>query len=95
MKVQLFHVDTTGATDVSSLDSLAGEGWTPVRKTLLYDFGASFRPDNLEGMTFGPELPDGDRTLVVVSDDNFLALQSTQIVALRLHRAHSATRGGS
>jgi 3-phytase len=82
-------VDTAGATDVSGRDSLSGEDWTPVRKTLLYDFP---NPDNLEGMTFGPELPDGDRTLVVVSDDNFLILQSTQIVALRLH---SATRAGS
>ena len=96
MKVQLFHVDTAGTTDVSSLDSLAGEGWTPVRKTLLYDFGSSFRPDNLEGMTFGPELPNGDRMLIVISDDNFLALQSTQIVVLRLpRRLHSDVRGGS
>ncbi|MES1240834.1 MAG: esterase-like activity of phytase family protein [Acidobacteriota bacterium] len=95
MKVQLFLVDTDGATDVSRLESLAEAGWTPVRKTLLYDFNSAFAPDNLEGMAFGPDLPDGDhrdRTLVVVSDDNFLALQSTQVVALRLH---SATRGGS
>jgi len=44
-------------------------------------------------MTFGPDLPDGDRTLVLMSDDNFKPLlQQTQIVALRLH---SAVRGGS
>jgi 3-phytase len=66
-----------------------------VRKTLLYDFSTGFAPDNLEGMTFGPVLPDGDRTLVLVSDDNFVILQATQIVALRLHSAHSATRAGS
>lgn len=95
-EVQLFLVDTAGATDVSGLESLAGEGWTPVRKTLIYDFARSgFVPDNLEGMTFGPALPDGDRTLVLVSDDNFGANQQTQIVALRLHSAHSATRAGS
>ena len=46
----------------------------------------------LEGIAFGPELPDGDRTLVLVSDDNFQPFQQTQIIALRLH---SATRGGS
>jgi hypothetical protein len=91
-EVQLFLVDTDGATDVSGVESLAAGGWTPVRKTLLYDFGSAFEPDNLEGVTFGPELPDGDRTLVVVSDDNFDEKQATQIVALRLH---SATRGGS
>jgi hypothetical protein len=92
MEVQLFLVDTSVATDVSGRESLAGEDWTPVHKTLLYDFSAGFAPDNLEGMTFGPELPDGDRTLVLVSDDNFVILQATQIVALRLH---SATRAGS
>jgi len=94
MKVQLFHVSLDGATDVSGMESLAGQTYTPVRKTLLYDFARSgFVPDNLEGMTFGPALPDGDRTLVLVSDDNFKALvQQTQIVALRLH---SDVRGGS
>jgi hypothetical protein len=91
-EVQIFLVDTAGATDVSGLESLAGKDWTPVRKTLLFDFGSAFEPDNLEGMTFGPELPDGDRTLVVISDDNFKPGQATQIVALRLH---SATRAGS
>lgn len=91
-EVQLFLVDTGGATDVSGVESLAAGGWTPVRKTLLYDFGSAFEPDNLEGMTFGPELPDGDRTLIVISDDNFDEKQATQVVALRLH---SATLGGS
>jgi hypothetical protein len=89
MEVQLFHVSTDGATEVSGMESLAGKSYTPVRKTLLYSFES---PDNLEGMTFGPDLPDGDRTLVLVSDDNFQPFQQTQIVALRLH---SATRGGS
>jgi hypothetical protein len=91
-EVQLFLVDTAGATDVSGVESLAETGWTPVRKTLLYDVSSAFEPDNLEGMTFGPKLPDGDRTLVLVSDDNFDEKQATQIVALRLH---SATRAGS
>lgn len=92
MEVQLFQVTLEGATDVSNLDSLAVEIWTPVRKELLFDFaGAGFTPDNLEGIAFGPDLPGGSRTLVLVSDDNFDRLQQTQIVVLR----YSATRGGS
>jgi hypothetical protein len=86
-KIQLYRVSTAGATDVSGFDSLAspaGRTWTPVRKTLVFDFaGAGFSPDNLEGMTFGPSLPDGSRTLVLVSDNNFELFQRTQIVALR------------
>jgi hypothetical protein len=87
--IQLFRVSPAAATDVSGMESLAGplagRNWTPARKTLVYDFArAGFIPDNLEGMTFGPTLPDGSRTLVLVSDNNFEPLQKTQIVALRL-----------
>jgi hypothetical protein len=83
--IQLFRVSPAGATDVSGVESLAGQSWTPARKTLVYDFARSgLVPDNLEGMTFGPTLPDGSRTLVLVSDNNFDPLQKTQIVALRL-----------
>ncbi|HEY4562457.1 MAG TPA: esterase-like activity of phytase family protein [Thermoanaerobaculia bacterium] len=87
--IQIFRVSPAGATDVSGVESLAGplagRNWTPVRKTLVYDFARSgLVPDNLEGMAFGPALPDGSRTLVLVSDNNFEPLQKTQIVALRL-----------
>jgi hypothetical protein len=37
--------------------------------------------DNLEGMTRGPRLPDGRRTLVLVSDKNFSTAQVTQLLA--------------
>ncbi|HKI06736.1 MAG TPA: esterase-like activity of phytase family protein [Thermoanaerobaculia bacterium] len=84
MTIQLFLVSLAGATDVSGLDSLAGQSFTPVRKTLVYDFaGAGFLPDNIEGMAWGPPLPDGSPTLVLVSDNNFELLQQTQIMALR------------
>ena len=84
MTIQLFLVSTPGATDVSGLESLAGARYTPVRKTLVYDFArAGFLPDNIEGLAFGPRLADGSRTLVLVSDDNFEPLQQTQVIALR------------
>ena len=55
----------------------------PAAKTLVADFahlGLS-RLDNSEGMCWGPPLPDGERTLVVVSDDNFNPSQITQFAA--------------
>jgi hypothetical protein len=83
-RIQLYRVSLAGATDVSGFESLQGKSWKGVRKTLLFDFArAGFVADNLEGMTFGPDLPDGSRTLVLVSDNNFEPLQKTQIVALR------------
>lgn len=35
------------------------------------------RLENFEALSFGPTLPDGTRTLLVVSDDNFRATQKT------------------
>lgn len=84
MRIQLFLASLAGATDVSKLGALAGQSYTPVGKTLLYDFArAGFLPDNIEGLAFGPRLDDGSRTLVLVSDNNFALLQQTQVVALR------------
>jgi hypothetical protein len=36
--------------------------------------------DNVEGLTFGPRLRDGRRTVVLVSDNNFAATQFTQFL---------------
>lgn len=54
----------------------------PVKKDLVFDFAAlGITLDNLEGMTFGPDLADGRKTLIVVSDNNFSAIQFTQFLA--------------
>jgi hypothetical protein len=39
-------------------------------------------PDNLEGMAFGPALPDGRLPLVLVSDNNFDPAATTQFIVL-------------
>lgn len=70
--IRVWEASLDGATDVSGHDSLKGLDYVPVKKRLLFDladFGV--RPENFEGMSFGPRLPDGRRTLVLVSDDNF------------------------
>jgi hypothetical protein len=36
--------------------------------------------DNIEGVTFGPTLPNGHKTLIFVADNNFNALQKAQIL---------------
>ena len=56
-----------------------------MKKTLLIDLSdvqglsADLVPnlDNFEGFAFGPRLPDGRATLLLVSDDNFHASQRT------------------
>ena len=50
-------------------------------KELVLNFSSMGIPlDNLEGMSFGPDLSDGRRSLVVISDNNFSRDQFTQIL---------------
>ena len=84
--VRLYRVDTEGATDVSALAALNAvdlESIRPVHKDLLFDLAdLDIYIDNLEGMTFGPRLADGRRTMILVADDNFNPLvQVTQFLA--------------
>ena len=81
------EVSTDGATDVLGVDALYVGGspisLTPVSQRTVFEFNdLGIQIDNIEGMTFGPELPDGRRTLVIVSDNNFSAGQFTQFIAL-------------
>ncbi|WP_245673538.1 esterase-like activity of phytase family protein [Nocardia lijiangensis] len=80
-KIRIYEADTAGATNV--LGAPLGDA-RPVAKRLLIDLAEVGLTDidNIESMTWGPRLPSGERTLVLVSDDNFAASQITQIVAL-------------
>ncbi len=85
--IKLYSVAFSGADDVNGLDSLAGVlgNLSPVQKTLLLDLRTLGIPlDNVEGMTIGPKLPDGRRSLVLVSDNNFAASQFTQFLLFAL-----------
>jgi 3-phytase/alkaline phosphatase D len=84
--VKLHLVGLPGADDVSGLDSLVGADVQPVTKTEVLDLNTlGLTLDNLEGMTFGPRLADGRRSLVIVSDNNFTPGQVSQflLVAVR------------
>lgn len=53
-----------------------------MRKRLVADLGRlAPRFDTLEGLAFGPPLPNGHRTLVVVADNNFSAREINQFLA--------------
>ncbi|MCC6640079.1 MAG: esterase-like activity of phytase family protein [Deltaproteobacteria bacterium] len=80
LRNRIFLVDFAGATDVTSLPSLVGGGFTEAGKTLLWE--GVFPDDNFEGMALGPVLAGGDRSLLLVSDDGAGLHQS--LYALRL-----------
>ncbi len=87
--VSIYEVSTREATDVLQKDALYKDGvphdFTPVSKELIFEFDDLGIPiDNIEGMTFGPRLTDGRRSLVIVSDNNFGKGQFTQFIVLAL-----------
>jgi hypothetical protein len=77
----VFAVELEGATDVSAVEALPAVDLPaeirPLQKRRLVDFmdrklrlsGAEM-PEKIEGLAFGPDLPDGRRLLVVTSDND-------------------------
>jgi hypothetical protein len=88
-------IDITGATDVSGVAALPSTGLpggvTAVKKSLFLDLldpafalaGAAF-PEKIEGLAFGPDLPDGRHVLLVTSDNDFISTQPSQIFAFAI-----------
>jgi len=46
--------------------------------------------DNIEGISMGPVLANGNRSIVLVSDNNFADSQFTQFIAMEVVPAPSA-----
>ncbi|MBW4570438.1 MAG: phytase [Tolypothrix carrinoi HA7290-LM1] len=89
--IKIYEVSLQGATDISFIDSLNSlnseevAAIKPVEKRLLLNLNSLNLPngtDNIEGITFGPVLPDGRQSIVLVSDNNFSQSQFTQVLTL-------------
>ncbi|MED4061126.1 esterase-like activity of phytase family protein [Priestia megaterium] len=84
--IRIYELDTRGASDISNIHSLQGQKFKPVKKRLVLDLttlGLSVL-DNIEGISWGPKLPNGHDSLVLVSDDNFNRNQVTQFLAFEV-----------
>ncbi|MEA5550193.1 esterase-like activity of phytase family protein [Anabaena cylindrica UHCC 0172] len=88
LAISLFQVSLENADDIHKIDSLSTVDITkikPVAKKLLLDLQTlDVALDNIEGLTLGAKLPDGQTSLILVSDNNFNKLQRTQILAFKL-----------
>lgn len=89
--IKIYEISLQGATDISAYDALnrlsadQRAAIAPVQKRLLLNLNDLELPtgtDNIEGIEFGPTLPDGRRSIVLVSDNNFSATQFTQVLVL-------------
>jgi len=81
---KIFKIDLSRATDIQKIKSLPPEniptGVLPVQKEVFIDLlnpafslAGKKMPEKIEGLTFGPVLPDGKQTLIVATDNDFEA----------------------
>jgi phytase-like protein len=92
---KLFRIDAADASEVQAIAALPRgalpDGVVPVKKRLFLDLlkpelglaGPRF-PRKMEGLAFGPDLPDGRHLLLVTSDNDFNKDEPTWIFALAI-----------
>ena len=79
--IKLFIADLNVAHDVSLIALMNNKSFIPATKKLLLNMDElGIYIDNVEGVTFGPLLPNGHKTLLFISDNNFAFLQRTQVL---------------
>lgn len=80
--IKVFITDLTSATDVTNLPLMNASGqFIPATKKLLLNMDSlGIYIDNIEGVTFGPDLPNGHKTLLFVADNNFIPIEKTQLL---------------
>ena len=79
-----FSVGAPGTGNTIKLYDVSLRGGTARKKLLLNLDELGIPLDNVEGMTFGPRLKHGRRSIVLVSDNNFAATQFTQFLLFTL-----------
>lgn len=87
--IKLYQTVISDATDVSQFSTInhraASVKFMPKKLALkVNDLKISL--DNIEGITFGPQLPDGSKSILLISDDNFRNIEKTQILLFRLNQ---------
>jgi len=78
--VKVFLCDLNNATNVTDYPSLQNQKFKLTSKKLILnmdDLGIFI--DNVEGITFGPKLANGNQSIIFVSDNNFSDKQKTQV----------------
>ncbi len=84
--IKIFIADLGNATDISGIASLVKNPPASLvsKKLLLNMDSLEIYTDNLEGVTFGPVLPNGHKTLLFVSDNNFSKIEITQFLLFEI-----------
>ena len=79
--IRVFIADLNDATDISELILKDNHAFVPAQKTLLLNMDdLGIYTDNIEGVTFGPVLPNGHKALVFIADNNFTIAEKAQVL---------------
>lgn len=90
--IRIFDVDISLATNILNRNNLRVSFYNPAKKELVFDLKWARKYlsqeiiDNIEGISFGPTLPNGNKSLILVSDNNFnkLGQQYNQVILMEL-----------
>ncbi len=84
--IKVFLADISTAENINDIASLKNKPQIKVvaKKLLLNMDTLGIYIDNIEGVTFGPTLPNGKRSLLFVSDNNFNLFEKTQILLFEI-----------
>ncbi len=83
--VKVYLADLTLAENIGNEISLKNKPVKMISKKLLLNMDEmGIYIDNIEGVCFGPVLPNGHKTLIFVSDNNFVSIQKTQFLLFEI-----------
>lgn len=80
--IGIYEADVSRATDITGVKSLRDADFEPVAKRQLIELHFPFSNSNFEGITLGPKLENGDRSLILIADNHSGTHQA--LYALRL-----------
>ena len=80
--IKVFLVDLTDASNIINTASLKNSpAKHPLIKKLLLNMDdLKIYTDNIEGVTFGPDLPNGHKSLIFIADNNFNPMEKSQVM---------------
>jgi hypothetical protein len=84
--IKVYLADISKAENILNANSLKDKTGIKIipKKLLLNMDDLGIYIDNIEGVTFGPTLPDGKKSLLFIADNNFNPLEKTQLLLFEI-----------
>jgi hypothetical protein len=90
--IKIFKITASKASNTLAVNSLLNSNYRPATKELLFDFESVRNQltdktiDNIEGISFGPILSNGNKSLLLIADNNFnkLGKQLNQLILMEI-----------